>query len=887
MSKTQKTSLSLSSKPTPMMAQFLDVKSQYQDFLLFYRMGDFYEMFFHDAEIVSGLLGIVLTKRGQMNGIDIPMCGVPVHAVDSYLEKLILLGHRVAVCEQAETPESFKKRGGKGPLPRAVVRVVTAGTLNEDSILAPDRNNFLLAIGNDSGNLAVAWADMSTGTFHTQDINEETILSTIERLNPAEILYPEGQEIIFQKIKEISCIFALPKDSFDSNNPLDVFQGFFPNSVNLNKFAYSRAQLSAIYGILNYLSQTQISQKPFLRQPILMENNRILEIDPATRRSLEITRTLSGEKHGCLLNTIDKTKTAVGARLLASRIASPLAVKAQIEERLDLVNWFLSEHSLKSNIEILLRGIPDFERSLCRLSVRRGGPRDLFFLATAIEKTEKIFKLITQCITSSGQPLFANIDEIIVNPYSVSTKIKDALADDLPLLVRDGNFIRSGFDTSLDSLRNLSKESRDHIALLQQKYSEETAITSLKIKYNNLLGYHIEVRSIHAEKLMSDVKFIHRQTTAQALRFTTNELADSERELTTAADRALIIEQSLYDSLVQELLKCETKIAQCASIIAQIDVALSTASLAANNNYVRPVITNNAQFMIEAGRHPVVEFTSAGNSTFMENDCDLLQGQKIWLVTGPNMAGKSTFLRQNALMVILAQAGLFVPAKKANIGIVDKLFSRVGASDDLARGQSTFMVEMLETAAIVRHATPKSLVILDEIGRGTSTYDGLAIAQATLENLHDIKRCRGLFATHYHELTILEEKLSDVMSFHMKIKEWKQEIIFLHKVTKGRAGRSYGIHVAMLAGLPDNVIERAKNILSELESQRSAEEQILSEKGANFSLLAKVEAPSSHNGIDSKRTEIFELLQSFHPDDLSPKEALNMLYEIHDLYKKG
>ena len=887
MSKTQKTSLSLSSKPTPMMAQFLDVKSQYQDFLLFYRMGDFYEMFFHDAEIVSGLLGIVLTKRGQLNGIDIPMCGVPVHAVDGYLEKLIRLGHRVAVCEQAETPESFKKRGGKGPLPRSVVRVVTAGTLNEDSILAPDLNNFLLAIGNDNGNFAVAWADMSTGTFHTQDINEESILSTIERLNPAEILYPEGQEIIFQKIKEISCIFALPKDSFDSNNPLDVFQAFFPNSVNLNKLAYSRAQLSAIYGILNYLSQTQISQKPFLRQPILMENNRILEIDPATRRSLEITRTLSGEKHGCLLNTIDKTKTAIGARLLASRIASPLAVKGQIEERLDLVNWFLSENSLKSNLDILLRGIPDFERSLCRLSVRRGGPRDLFFLATAIEKTEKIFKLIAQCITSSGQPLFANIDEIIVSPYSVSTKIKDALADDLPLLVRDGNFIRSGFDVSLDSLRNLSKESRDHIVLLQQKYSDETAITSLKIKYNNLLGYHIEVRSIHAEKLMSNAKFIHRQTTAQALRFTTIELADLERELTTAADRALTIEQSLYDSLVQELLKCETKIAQCASIIAQIDVALSTASLAENHNYVRPVITNNAQFMIEAGRHPVVEFTSGGKATFIENDCDLLQGKKIWLVTGPNMAGKSTFLRQNALMVILAQAGLFVPAKKANIGIVDKLFSRVGASDDLARGQSTFMIEMLETAAILRHATPKSLVILDEIGRGTSTYDGLAIAQATLENLHDINRCRGLFATHYHELTILEEKLSDVMSFHMKIKEWRQEIVFLHKVTKGRAGRSYGIHVAMLAGLPDNVVERAKNILSELESQRWSEEQILSEKGVNFPLLAKVAAPSSHNETDPKRTEIFELLQSFHPDDLSPKEALNMLYEIHDLYKKG
>ncbi|NCF46190.1 MAG: DNA mismatch repair protein MutS [Alphaproteobacteria bacterium] len=868
-----------------MMSQFLDVKTHYQDFLLFYRMGDFYEMFFHDAEIASASLGIALTKRGQMDGKDIPMCGVPVHAMDGYLEKLIRLGHRVAVCEQAETPEMFKKRGGKGPLPRAVVRVVTAGTLNEDGLLAPTQNNYLAAIGHANGEFAIAWADMSTGSFQVQAVKLESILTTIERLNPAEILFPETQDAIVDCLKGFSCAFPIPNDSFESSNSEQNIKKFFGDDAH--ETAFSRAQFSAISGILNYLSKTQISEKPFLVPPILIDKNRILEIDPATRRSLEITRTLSGEKKGCLLDTIDKTKTAIGARLLASRIASPLAVKPEIDERLDLVSWFLSQNIIKTEIGELLKGLPDFERSLARLSVGRGGPRDLFSLATAIEKAQKISKIIEQAVTISSSELLADIGRVVSNPYSLSLKIKDALAENLPLLPREGQFIRAGFDKALDSLCDLRDESRRHIALLQREYSEATGISSLKVKHNNVLGYHIEVRSNHADKLMSEEQFIHRQTTAQAVRFTTTALGQLERELATAADRALAIELSLFDGLVEETLKCQASIACCASIIAQIDVAIATALLAEQHHYVRPDITNDTQFMIESGRHPVVETMSGQDTPFMANDCTLTQGQKIWLVTGPNMAGKSTFLRQNAHFLMLAQAGLFVPAKKAEIGIVDKLFSRVGASDDLARGQSTFMVEMVETAVILNQATPKSLVILDEIGRGTSTYDGLSIAHATLEHLHNVNRCRGLFATHYHELTILEDTLADVESYHMLIKEWNQQVIFLYQVAKGRAGRSYGIHVAKLAGLPELVIERAKNILSELENQGWKDGQSGADNSVNLPLFSQTLMPTIASETNVQYEELLALLQALQPDDLSPKEALNVLYELHKLCKEG
>ena len=887
MSNSQITSLSFSSKPTPMMEQFLEIKSQYQEFLLFYRMGDFYEMFFHDAELASKILGIALTKRGQLNGVDIPMCGVPVHAMEGYLEKLICFGQRVAICEQAETPESFKKRGGKGPLPRAVVRVVTAGTVNEDSLLAPNQNNFLASVGHSNREYAIAWVDLSTGTFQTQAINEDEILSTIERLNPVEILYPEDQESIRLKLKEFSNVFARKKDTFKSDNSRELEERFFSDKKSIFASTPTRAQLSSINGVLNYLSQTQLSKKPFLKSPVLVEKNKILEIDPATRRSLEITRTLSGEKKGSLLNVIDKTNTAIGARLLAGRIASPSAIKSEILERLDIASWFLSQTTIKTEILSLLKGLPDFERSLTRLSLGRGGPRDLFAFAMAIKKTEQISELISKTVEPPSSTTLKNISKIVSKPHALSMKIKDAMTDDLPLFTRDGNFIRSGFDIKLDSLRKLSEESKRHIALLQQKYSKETGVSSLKLKFNNVLGYHIEVRSIHAKKLMSEDKFIHRQTTAQATRFTTTTLAELERELTTAADRALEIEVLLFDKMVEEVLECQIDITHCASAIAQIDVAVATALLAEQNNYVRPEITDKTQFMIEGGRHPVVETKLDSDTMFMENDCNLSQRQKIWLVTGPNMAGKSTFLRQNAHITILAQAGLFVPAKKAEIGIVDKLFSRVGASDDLARGQSTFMVEMLETAAILKQATSKSLVILDEIGRGTSTYDGLAIAQATLEYLHNVNKCRGLFATHYHELTILEENLTSVASFHMKIKEWDQQIIFLHQVTKGKAGRSYGIHVAMLAGLPEEITNRAKNILWELEKEKWNEEKILSENDANLLPFQQSQQLNPYQNGISRYRELIDLLNSFQPDDLSPKEALNMLYDIHELFKKG
>jgi len=885
MSQSQKKSVCMSSKPTPMIAQFLDVKSHYQDFLLFYRMGDFYEMFFHDAEIASEALGIALTKRGQMNGDDIPMCGVPVHAMDGYLEKLIRFGHRVAVCEQAETPENFKKQGGKGPLPRAVVRVVTAGTLSEDGLLDPSQNNFLAAIGHANGDLAMAWADMSTGIFQVQPINESSILTTIERLNPAELLYPDGVDFIVSMVKEHPSAFAVSPENFDSVTSQKNIAEFFPTECSITEF--SRSQLSAINGILNYLSQTQLAKKPFLLPPVHIEKNKILEIDPATRRSLEITRTLSGEKKGCLLHAIDKTKTAIGARLLASRIASPLAVKTEIDKRLDLVSWFLNENLIKSEIGENFKGVPDFERSLSRLSLGRGGPRDLYALATGIEKAHQISQLIEQAVTLTSPALLAELSELVKEPVTLALKIKDALGENLPLLARDGQFIRPHYDSALDSLRELRDESRRHIALLQQNYSEQTGINSLKVKHNNVLGYHIEVRTNHADKLMSDEAFIHRQTTAQAIRFTTTALAELERELSTAADRAIAIELALFEKLVEDTLQCQASIAHCASSLAQIDVAIATAMLAEQNHYIRPEITEDTQFNIEAGRHPVVETKADQDTPFMANDCDLSKGQKIWLVTGPNMAGKSTFLRQNAHFVILAQAGLFVPAKYAKMGVVDKLFSRVGASDDLARGQSTFMVEMVETAAILNQATSNSLVILDEIGRGTSTYDGLAIAHATLEHLHNQNKCRALFATHYHELTILEDTLVDVESYHMLIKEWNQQVIFLHQVAKGRAGRSYGIHVAKLAGLPDSVIDRAKDLLLELQTQRWHEEQSLADNSVNLPLFSQAPKAQLPDTNKQEYEELLALLKALQPDELSPKNALNVLYDLHRMYQEG
>ncbi|MEJ6673243.1 MAG: DNA mismatch repair protein MutS, partial [Alphaproteobacteria bacterium] len=723
------------SKPTPMMVQYLAVKDIYRDVLLFYRMGDFYEMFFQDAETAAQVLGITLTHRGTLNGDPVPMCGVPVHAMDGYLARLIQQGYKVAICEQTETPETFKARGGKGPLPRGVVRVITPGTLQEDGLLVSHQHNYLAALGRSAGEFAIAWADMSTGSFNVQACDEADIEALLSRLGVAEFLYPEEMRASLEMVAAPFNPAIRPAQDFDSRRSEAMLLSLYEVSTLDSLGAFSRAMLSAAGGLLTYLRQTQIESMPRLSRLSVLSQNAFMEIDAATRRSLELTQTLTESRSGSLLHAIDKTKTAAGARLLATRLSAPLTDRSLIEGRLDLVSWFLRNQTTGTDIISALNGLPDIERSLSRLASVRGGPRDLLAIARAVSLGRDIsVRLSAQVSEAQGidehAPDIMMLTEDTQCAADLADSLMPALADDMPLLARDGNFIRAGYDSSLDQIRQLRDESRRLIAGLQADYAAQTDISSLKIKHNNVLGYHIEVRSLHGDKLMSDNQFIHRQTTAQAVRFTTTELADMEKQMASASDRALAVELALFETLVKQVLARSPALEQTAAALAALDVATASAQLASSRYYCRPVMIDDTRFTIIGGRHPVVERALADSTPFIANDCRLEKGSHLWLLTGPNMAGKSTFLRQNAHIAIMAQAGLFVPADNAEIGIIDRLFSRVGASDDLARGRSTFMVEMVETATILNQSTSRSLVILDEIGRGTATWDGLSIAWA-------------------------------------------------------------------------------------------------------------------------------------------------------------
>ena len=874
-----------------MMAQYLAVKADYQHALLFYRMGDFYEMFFHDAEEAASALNLTLTKRGQLDGKDIPMCGVPVHAMDNYLARLIRQGYKVAICEQSEDPESFKKRGGKGPLPRAVVRLVTAGTLNEDGLLAPNQNNYLVAIGQAAGMMAIAWADMSTGLFQVQASMRDNLEAQIARLSPSEIVVSQttNDEPLELFLKASAITLSRTDDAdFDSQDASAKLQRFYGDLAS--DFSHlTRAMLSAAGGLLSYLEKTQISTMPRLSPLQLVHDDGLMEIDPATRRSLELTRTMTNERKGSLLAAIDMTQTASGGRLLAMRISSPVTNRAVIERRLDLAQSFLETEIMRDEIVQHLKPLGDSERCLARLSIGRGGPRDLVLLLKSFLIARDTSVVLKRQLAGAGTLGFSDdfisylsgLADAIAAPVFLIEPLQAALAEEVPLLARDGGFIAKGYDAKLDELRGLRDESRRLIAGLQAQYSEKTGIQSLKIKHNNVLGYHIDVRANHAEMMMNDGAFIHRQTTAQTVRFTTTELAELERDISSAGDKANALELSLFADLTKLITDAADVIAQSSQSLAEIDVAISTAHCAIRYHYCRPQLRDDTSFTITAGRHPVVEQSLPADTSFMANDCQISDEKRLWLLTGPNMAGKSTFLRQNALIAILAQAGLYVPADDAQIGIIDKCFSRVGASDDLARGQSTFMVEMVETATILNRATAKSLVILDEIGRGTSTYDGLAIAHACLEYLHDTNGARTLFATHYHELTALEDRLSHLYSCAMLTKEWQNDIIFLHQVGAGAANRSYGVHVAKLAGLPQPVLQRAQSILEKLEEtghngQKSAASAL--DNLPLFTAQPPARPASTHPAIAK--------LQSLRPDDLSAREALDLLYDLTELAAK-
>jgi DNA mismatch repair protein MutS len=866
---------------TPMMAQYLALKSAHPDYLLFYRMGDFYELFFADAAKAAEALDIALTKRGKHLGEDIPMCGVPVATAEAYLEKLIRKGHRVAVCEQTEDPAEAKKRGSKSVVRREVVRLVTPGTITEDALLEARASNILAALGRSGGSFALAAADMSTGSFSVSAVGEDEIAAELARLSPKELLLPDALvthdsfKPVFAALK--IALSPLPASRFDSDAGARALQAHY-GLLSLDGLgSFSRAELSAAGALIAYIDLTQKGRKVALRRLAKTQPAQFVGIDAATRRNLELDQTLSGARNGSLLATIDRSVTASGARLLASRLAAPLTDIAAIASRQDAVQGFAEDSELRRKAREHLRAAPDMARALARISVGRGGPRDLAALRDGVKAARRLRDEMAD-LRGEAADAHAALTQAIAELSQLSDRLSFLLVEEPPYLARDGGFIVTGAHAPLDELRTLRDESRRVIAMLEGKYKTDSGVSQLRIKHNGVLGYFIEVAQQHADRLMANRElFRHRQTMAGAVRFSTDELASLASRIAEAAESALALETALFGEMCELALAHAEPIAAAADALSVLDVASALGELAVAQRFTRPKVDGSLAFHITRGRHPVVEAALAAShgGPFVANDCDLSPEARgrLWFVTGPNMAGKSTFLRQNALIALLAQMGSFVPAEAAHIGVIDRLFSRVGAGDDLAAGRSTFMVEMVETAAILNQATERSLVILDEIGRGTATYDGLAIAWAAAEHLHESNRSRALFATHYHELTALSERLDAAANVTMKVKEWNDTIVFLHEVTAGAADRSYGIHVAKLAGLPAAVVHRAQSVLAALEEGREGHKPLA--RIDELPLFSAAAPPST-----TKVSAVEETLKTIEPDALTPKQALDALYEL-------
>lgn len=878
---------------TPMMAQFLEIKAINPGFILFYRMGDFYELFFEDAKIASHALGIALTTRGSHLGEEIPMCGVPVRAHQQYLQKLISLGHRVAICEQMETPIEAKKRGSKSVVRRDVVRLVTPGTITEDDLLAQANNNYLGALAmlsHGEADFALAWADISTGETFVSDISANRLEDELGRLDLAELILSEktAQYIDAKKLLPPTSIrhqAIFEAHHFQSENAIEQLREAFP-SIDISDF--SRVSCSALGGLLAYVSKTQKASGIALRAPLLAKNDGRMSIDLATWSSLEVLSTNRGEVKGSLRHAIDKTLTGAGSRLLSRRLTAPLADVAQIKKRLDMLEILVDDSLFRQQLFKSLSGMPDIGRPLTRLCLGRGGPRDLLHIAHAINGGKNVLTLLEEKL-ELPQGFADQVAILQKTPQDLASEIIATIIERPPLLAREGGFVAQNCNAELDLQRELTTKSRTYISQLQAELAKKCDIKSLKIKHNNVIGFFVEVPASHGQKLLDhpfNEEFIHRQTMANAMRFSTRELSELQGQIASAQQNALEIEMGIFERLLQKTVAATQTLRECADALAKIDLTYGLAVLAAEKSYCRPKIDNSLQFEIKDGRHPVVEQT-LGNSgqTFVTNDCDLsgigqdkANGGQLWLVTGPNMGGKSTFLRQNGLIAIMAQIGSFVPASFAHIGIVDRLFSRVGASDDIARGRSTFMVEMVETAAILNRATKRSLVVLDEIGRGTATFDGLSIAWAAAEALHNTNACRALFATHFHELTSLPAKLPRVSNHTMKAREWQGKVVFLHEVTAGAADRSYGIQVAQLAGLPEAVLQRAREILHMLENQEGGAKVKLLDDLPLFTHQPKY---TNQTALGEKPNDLVDkMIKNILPDELTPLQAIEFIYQL-------
>ncbi|MCW4463757.1 DNA mismatch repair protein MutS [Sphingomonas sp. BT-65] len=854
-----------------MMAQYHALKAEADDCLLFYRMGDFYELFFDDAKLASGVLDIALTARGEHGGERIPMCGVPAHAMDGYLARLIKAGHRVAIADQIETPEQAKKRGGsKALVARAIIRVVTAGTLTEETLLDSRSANWCAAVGEAAGETAIAAADISTGRFEILECAADAVGAALARLNAAEVIAAEGSD-------SFDATSFRPRAEFDSSRGEARLKQLY-GVATLDGFGQlGRAALSAAGGLVAYLEHTAKGSLPFLRPPRVTRSDACMAIDAATRESLELTQSQAGTRKGSLLDAIDRTVTGAGARLLGADIAAPLMDRAAIEARLDLVQRFHDEPGLREDLRASLRALPDIGRAIGRLAAGRGSPRDLGQLRDGLDGAWRLGEQLGKL--NDPPALLETLAPDLRGHGALIDLLQRALVPAPPIDAANGGYIAEGYDAALDDLRDAGAGGRRAIAALEADFKQRTGIAALKIKHNGVLGYHIEVAAKHADELMRpDSGFTHRQTLAGVVRFNAPELHEIAVKVTQAGAHALAAEAAHLEDLTAAALDRREAIAATADALARLDVASALAERAAEGGWTRPALVDHACFEVEGGRHPVVE-AALGRSgeRFVANDCVLSESDRLWLVTGPNMGGKSTFLRQNALIAVLAQAGAYVPAVRAKLGLVDRLFSRVGASDNLARGRSTFMVEMVETAAILAQATARSFVILDEVGRGTSTYDGLAIAWAVVEAIHEDNRCRCLFATHYHELTRLAERCDALSLHHVRAREWKGDLVLLHEVTEGPADRSYGLAVARLAGLPPVTISRAKAVLAKLEAGREKTGGIAA--GLDDLPLFAAAAEQEEEAVDALRAE----LAGLDIDSLTPREALDTLYRLKGL----
>ncbi len=861
---------------SPAMRQYQHFKGKHPDCILFFRMGDFYETFYEDARTCSRVLGLTLTSRDKGSENPVPLAGVPYHAIDGYLKKMLQAGFRVAVCEQVEDPKT-----AKGVVKRDVVRIVTPGTLTDDMLLEDKKDNFLCAIDLDvKGYSALSWVDISTGHFFVQRVPEKELLSELQRLTPAECLLADRRGELFEVetrklAKDIgqltrAIITERPSWYFDPYQARQRLLKHF-GAATLEGFGISNGDEDLIPpagAIIEYLNETQKTTLGHIQSLRKVSRGNFLQIDPVSLRSLEILQTIRAEsRRGSLLACLDETQTGMGGRMFRNWLCMPLCDVPPIEARQDAVQELRESLQKLTQIRELLSNIADTERIGARISTFRASPRDLLALARTLRRVPQL----RQSLGDFKGELLTRLAGACDSMDELANLLESAIEPDCPPHLRDGGFIRNGFSAELDRLRSISTDGQSWLRNYQKEQSQRTGIANLKVGYNKVFGYYIEITNAAADKVPPD--YVRKQTVKNAERYITEELKNYENEVLTAEERALELEQRLFEDLRAEAAKYVRRLQQLADTVAQCDCLACLAYLAVRRNYTRPKVTADARLVIHEGKHPVL--AEMLGAEFVPNDVELGDGTgSIAVITGPNMSGKSTYIRQIALLTLMAQTGSFIPAKEAEIGLVDRIFTRVGASDELVRGQSTFMVEMTETANIINNATGRSLVILDEVGRGTSTYDGLALAWAITEHIATRLKCRTLFATHYHELTELAELFDNIRNYNVAVREWMDEVVFLHRILPGGTDKSYGIHVAKLAGIPKSILARSNEILEELESAFAEE--------ATGDRLARHKTKESDGDalFVQKHKSVLDKLATVDVNRLTPLEAINLLGQI-------